>query len=108
MLVKIINGWDYNRRTVKELFMGLEHGNEHDPYWTDDQILAEDAIVERSPHIVRAKIHISEEHYPPRHGRTEIVPVSDEPGTRDYVMIHPYITVPDIRTTIRLYPPRHL
>ncbi len=85
--------------------MGKEHENEQDPYWTDDQILAEDAMVERSPHIVRARIHVSDEHYPPRHGQSEIVPISDEPGTCDYVMIHPYITVPNIRTTIRLFPP---
>jgi hypothetical protein len=85
--------------------MGKEHGNEQDPYWNDDQILAEDVMVERSPHIVRAKIHVSEERYPARHGHTEILPISDEPGIRDYVMIHPYISVLDFRTTIRLFPP---
>ncbi len=69
--------------------MGKEHEYNNDPYWTDDQILAEDVHVERSPHIVRAKIHVSDESYPPRHGRSEIIPISDEPGTRDYVMIHP-------------------
>jgi hypothetical protein len=84
--------------------MTKEQDYNHDPYWTDDQILAEDAMVERSPHIVRAKIHVEEERYPARHGHTEILPISDEPGTRDYVMIHPYITVPEIRTTIRLFP----
>ncbi len=88
-----------------DLAMTKEHENEQDPYWTDDQILVEDAMVERSPHIVRARIHVSDEHYPLRHGQSEIVPISDEPGTRDYVMIHPYITVPNIRTTIRLFPP---
>ena len=88
----------------KEASMGKEH-NEHDPYWTDDQILAEDVLVERSKSIVRAKIHVDEERYPAHHGHTEIIPISDEPGVRDYVMIHPYISVPDIRTTIRLFPP---
>lgn len=89
---------------LREFSMGKED-KRGDPFWTDDQIMVEDAMVQHSPHIVRARIHVSDEHYPPRHGRSEIVPVSDEPGTRDYVMIHPYITVPDIRTTIRLFPP---
>src|SRR5260221_241591 len=85
--------------------MTKEHDYNHDPYWTDDQILAEDAMVERSAHIVRTKIHVSEERYPARHGHTEILPISDEPGVRDYVMIHPYISVLNFRTTIRLFPP---
>ena len=41
---------------LKELFMGKEHENEQDPYWTDDQILAEDVHVERSQHIVKIPI----------------------------------------------------
>lgn len=74
-----------------------------DEYWTDDQLLCE-APIEGSAHQVRMRIHHSAERYPSGHGRTEILPVADRAGMRDYIHIHPYILVPDITLAVRLAP----
>jgi hypothetical protein len=72
------------------------------PSWTDDQPLAAVRLGQQ-PYGVRMRIHHSEEAYPRGHGRCEIVPVSNAPGVRDYVLIHPYILIPDLPLQVSLY-----
>lgn len=83
------------------------HEQHDDPFWTHDVVLAEDVPLRDGPRVrpraVRARFHVSEETYPHTYGRTEIVPVADEPGTRRYVLAHPYMLVPDITVQIGLY-----
>jgi hypothetical protein len=82
--------------------MSAEH-EQDDPYWTDDQSLAE-ITLHGTSYGARARIHVSEETYLRGQAKSDLIPISDEPGSRTYVHIHPYLLVPDITLTVGLSP----
>jgi hypothetical protein len=73
---------------------------EHDPFWTIDEMLCEGTFSGET-YTVRMKGHTKQE---PSHERREIVTLRHPQQLKDYILIHPYILVPDIRLTVDLFP----
>ncbi len=69
-------------------------------FWNIDVALGE-ALLAGEPYTLRARMHTNREEY---HKEHEIVALRRTRGTQDYVLMHPYILVPDIRLTMGLYP----
>lgn len=88
--------------------MSHEQHETTDPFWTHDVALAEGVLLSTGihgplPRSVRMRLHVSEENYPRGHGTSEIVPISDEPGRRAYVLAHPYVETPHVTLQVGLY-----
>ncbi len=79
-----------------------EREHQDDPYWQHDLLLGE-AFLEGEPHTIRARLHVAEEHYATSTSR-EIIPLAQPRGTRSYVLLRPYLLVPDITITVGLFP----
>src|SRR5205085_12369393 len=73
---------------------------EQDPFWNIDEMLCEGTFSGET-YTVRMKGHTKQE---PSQERREIVPLRHPHQLRDYLLIQPYILVPDIRLEIGLYP----
>jgi len=73
---------------------------EQDPFWNIDEMLCEGTFYGEK-YTVRMKGHTKQE---PSHERREIVTLRHPQQLRDYILIHPYILVPDIRLTVDLFP----
>jgi hypothetical protein len=67
------------------------------PFWHLDEELGVGVFFDEA-FTVRTRAHIAEESY---RGRREIVPLA-KAGNRFYVLIHPYILLPDISVTVDL------
>lgn len=83
-----------------------------DDYWTHDTHLFAGVFRYYSrdkskPQPVRARIHISEEHYY-NSLVSEIIPLKSREGKRQYIMMQPYILRPQVYLTIGMYQkPKH-
>jgi hypothetical protein len=77
------------------------HELAHEPFWTIDEELCAGEL-HGEQFTVRMRAHLAEERY---HGRRSagIVPLASSQGLRDYVLIHPYILLPDISIQVGLY-----
>ena len=73
---------------------------EPDPYWQEDAAIGEAPLFRGETYSIRIRLHTERERASRRH---EIVPLSD--AVRERVSVHgkPYILVPDLTLTIRLY-----
>jgi hypothetical protein len=78
----------------------------HDPYWAADIGLFEGPFrsTRNEPVIVRARIHQATERYSADDIRVDIVPVAQQPGSRTYLHVQPYLLLPDIRLTVGVFP----
>jgi hypothetical protein len=78
---------------------------ERDPYWTEDASLFEGSFryFRGSPSIVRARIHVDEEHYRLGTADLEASLITQKAGGRCYVLLKPYVLEPDITLTVGLY-----
>ncbi|MBV9282510.1 MAG: hypothetical protein JOZ41_20725 [Chloroflexi bacterium] len=68
-------------------------------FWTLDEELGEGVFFDDA-FTIRARAHIREERY---RGREELIRLSPS-GVRSYVLMHPYILLPDITLTVDLAP----
>ena len=75
-----------------------------DDYWTHDTPLFVVNIpyYHNKPRMVQGKIHLSQERYSREY--SEIIPLREKAGTRQYVNMHPYILEPEVFMNIGLYP----
>jgi hypothetical protein len=73
-----------------------------DPYWQHDLLLGE-AFIESETRSIRARLHLADEHYTTYTTR-EIILLAQPRGTRSYVLLRPYLLVPDITLTVGLFP----
>jgi hypothetical protein len=79
---------------------------ERDPYWGEDTSLFEGSFryFRGSPSIVRARIHVDEEHYRLDAADLESAIVTQKSGSRSYVLLKPYVLEPDIILTVGFSP----
>jgi hypothetical protein len=73
------------------------------PFWHLDEELGEARLYGESCR-VRGRIHLQEEKYTPYVTRQEIFPLQTSHGIRDYVLMHPYLLLPDISLEVTLSP----
>ena len=76
-----------------------------DPYWSEDTSLFEGSFryFRGSPSIVRARIHLDEEHYRLDAADLESALITQQSGSRSYVLLKPYVLEPDITLTVGIY-----
>src|ERR1044071_7219385 len=73
-----------------------------DEFWTEriELFTAQFPTYPTSPQQVRGRVHTGQERY--RGPRDEIIPIREQQGTRDYVLMHPYVREPKRTFTIGL------
>ncbi|SRR6266702_6655347 len=89
----------------RTVYILVEH---KDDYWTHDipLFVGKFPYYRNDPRMVQGKIHVSEERY--SRGYKEIFPLSETPGTRQYVNMHPYVLEPEMFMTVGMYlKPKH-
>jgi hypothetical protein len=78
-----------------------------DPFWTHDTFLFDGTFRyyrdKKLP--VRGKLHVSEERY--SNDGLELVKLKTRQGVRAYVMMHPYVIVPNLVTTVIVNPKQY-
>jgi len=83
--------------------MGRERQSPEKEFWTVDEQLGTVSLFGADA-AARMRAHVSEETYTPYVTRGELIPLQAAQGVRDYVLIHPYILVPDITLEASFYP----
>jgi hypothetical protein len=77
--------------------MNKERNPEQEPstreFWNVDETVGR-IHVYGAPHTLGFRSHLAEESY---RGRRDLVHLNQATGTRDYVLVHPYIVIPTVR-----------